>query len=124
MLVNIGDSKSEQKSEITGQVIGEKLSPISGIESENILSFKIEDESVQVVVKIRAINKSKILEAKYSMSVTGWTIDVDDFVSFTTPFISRVKVLNHYYSKQYHTPIFLWHSLKDCPEFFKNAKML
>ena len=46
MLVNIGDSKSEQKSVITGQVIGEKLSAISGIESENILSFKIEDESV------------------------------------------------------------------------------
>ena len=85
MLVNIGDSKSEQKSEITGQVIGEKLSPISGIESENILSFKIEDESVQVVVKIREINKSKILEAKYSMSVTGWTIDVDDLVFFYHP---------------------------------------
>ena len=39
MLVNIGDSKSEQKNETTEQVIGETLSSISGIETENILSF-------------------------------------------------------------------------------------
>ena len=87
ILVNIGDSKSEQKNEITEQLIGEKLSAISGKETENILSFKIEDESVQVGVKIRAINKNTILEAKYPMTVTGWTIDVNDFVFFTTPFI-------------------------------------
>ena len=76
ILVNIGDSKLVLKKEITEEVIGEKLSAISGIETEKILSFKIQDESVHIVIKIKSISKKKFLEAKYPLSVTGWTIDV------------------------------------------------
>ena len=55
ILVNIGDSKLVLKKEITEEVIGEKLSAISGIETEKILSFKIQDESVHIVIKIKSI---------------------------------------------------------------------